>query len=73
MKQFMLDLLRDDSNLSMVRFLALLCVLIAGGIAVCGIYKGLDLNALSVLTGVFLSSGLIAKVSQKAIESKKDQ
>jgi hypothetical protein len=73
MKQFILDLIRDDSNLSMVRFLAMFTVIMAGGIAVYGMYKGLDLNALSVLCGVFLGAGLTAKVSQKIVESKEEK
>lgn len=72
MKQFFLDLISEDSKMSMVRFLALFTVITAGGIAIYGMYKGLDLNALSVLAGVFLASGLGAKVSQKIVENKQD-
>jgi hypothetical protein len=73
MKQFILDLIRDDSNLSMTRFLAMFSVIMAGGIAVYGMSKGVDLNALSMLVGVFLAAGFTGKVSQKMIESKDEK
>ena len=64
------DLFREDSKVSMTRFLALVCVLNATIIALYGILKGADLSAISMLSGTFLASGLGAKVTQKFIENK---
>jgi hypothetical protein len=70
MKQFFLNLLAENSNVSMTRFLSFICVITACSIAVYGMYKGLDLNQLIGLCSTFLGFGLGAKVVQKNFEGK---
>lgn len=70
MKDFVLKLLSESSELSMTRFLSALCVLTACSIAVYGMYKNLDLNQLIGLCSTFLGFGLGAKVVQKNLENK---
>ncbi len=73
MKQFLLDLFKDNSSVSMMRMLSLICVLTASMIAFYSVYAGKDLNAVSILVGVFLGSGIGGKVAQKISEVKVDK
>jgi hypothetical protein len=70
MKQFFLNLLAESSNVSMTRFLSLICVLTACSIAVYGMWTKVDLNQLIGLCSTFLGFGLGAKVVQKNFEGK---
>lgn len=70
MKEFIKQLLSDSGSVSMMRFLSLICVLVASGIAIHAINAGSDLNAASVLCGTFLGSGIGGKVIQKISEVK---
>ena len=45
--------------------MSLLCVLSGIGIAFYGVYQGKDLGGLAQVVGVFITSGLAAKVAQK--------
>lgn len=73
MKQFILDLFSDSSHVSMMRFLSLLCVLTACGIAIHNAATGQDLNGISMLCGTFLGAGIGGKVAQKVAEVKSGQ
>ena len=68
MKQFLLDLLSEQSKISTMRLMSLMCALAAIGLAFYGIDKGQQLDALSILCGVFLGAAFGGKVSQKAFE-----
>lgn len=70
MKQWLKDLFSDSGSVSMIRVLSLICVTTASGIAIHAISIKSDLNATSILCGVFLGAGLGAKVTQKSMESK---
>lgn len=70
MKQLLLSLFSDSSGLSMMRLLSLICVLTACIIAIYGIIKGHDLNAVAMLCGAFLAAGISGKVVQKFGEKK---
>lgn len=70
MKDFILKLISESSDLSMTRFLSSVCVLTACSIAIYGMMKGLDLNQLIGLCSTFLGFGLGAKVTQKFAENK---
>ena len=70
MKQLLLDLMREDSKVSMTRLLSALCVLTAMGMVAYAMYKGIDLNTLIGISSTFLGFGLGAKVAQKGFENK---
>jgi hypothetical protein len=72
MKQFFLNLLAESSNVSMTRFLSLMCVLTACAIAIYGMWTKTDLNQLIGLCSTFLGFGLGAKVVQKNFETKQE-
>lgn len=69
MKEFILKLLAEDSNLSMTRFLSLVCVITACLVLVYGVIKGSDLESFVGICSTFLGFGLGAKVMQRHIES----
>jgi len=69
-KSFLLTLFSDTGGVSMMRVLSLICVTTASGIAIHAISTGSDLNATSVLCGVFLGAGIGGKVTQKITEAK---
>lgn len=68
MKQFILNLLSEESRISMTRFLSALCVVTACIIVLYGMYKNLDLNSIAGICSTFLGFGLGAKVIQKNFE-----
>lgn len=68
MKNFIKQLLAENGDVSMTRFLSAVCVLTACLIAVYGMAKALDLNQLIGLCSTFLGFGLGAKVTQKWAE-----
>jgi hypothetical protein len=70
MKEFLLKLMAEDSNLSMTRFLTLIITIVGLGIAMYGVYKGTDQTT---MVGLLLGSGLTAKVTQRFAESKESQ
>lgn len=64
------ELLSQKSDVSMLRFMSLLSLLIGGVIGCFGVYAGRDLIGLSALVGVFISGSFGGKVSQKFAEMK---
>lgn len=70
MKDFILNLLSEESKISSMRLMSLISVLSATGIAFYGISKGQPLDALSILCGVFLGAAFTGKVGQKFAETK---
>lgn len=64
------DLFSESSDVSMTRFLSFISVMSAVVIAVSAVAKEADLNATSMLCGVFLAAGFTGKVMQRSIESK---
>ncbi len=71
MKKFLLDMFSESSNVSMMRVLALICVLTACAIAIRASLIGCsDLNSVSILCSTFLAGGIGGKVLQRASEVK---
>lgn len=70
MKDFLLKLVSEKSEISSMRVMSLFSVLSATGLAVYGINKGQPLDSLSILCGVFLGAAFGGKVSQKFAENK---
>jgi hypothetical protein len=64
------ELLSQKSDTSMMRFLSLISLLIAGGIACFGVYAGRDPMSLAGLCAVFVGGSFGGKVSQRFAESK---
>lgn len=68
--KYLKALISDNGNVSMTRFLSLVCVVSAVLIALAGLTIGKwSPEALAVLCGTFLGAGLGAKVYQRSIES----
>jgi len=66
----MMRLLNERDSLSMMRFLCLISMIIAGLIAFIGLIRGSDLVGLSALCGVFITAAIGGKAVQKNIEIK---
>lgn len=66
-KHFLKELLSSKSDLSMIRFLHLICVLIAFIISLIGLYTSQNVD---MLVALFLGSSFSAKVAQKFAETK---
>lgn len=63
------QLLSENGDLSMTRFLSLICVVTASVIALLSIYTTKhSLESVALLCGTFLGAGLGAKVMQKKFE-----
>ena len=72
MRTFIKDLLSERNHASMLRVMSLISVLSAVTIGIVGVMKPEpDYSGLSLLVGTFLSAAFVGKVSQKAIEVKK--
>lgn len=67
--KFISDLLSEKNTVSTTRFVQIIGLFMAFGIACVGIYKGLDLPNLSILCATFIIPHTIAKVIQKKFES----
>ena len=70
MKQFIKDLLREDSKVSTTRLMSLMCVISAIIIVILGLYLGKELTGLATISGTFLGPAFAAKVFQKNMENK---
>lgn len=68
MKSFILSLFSENGDISSMRVMAVLALLMAGTIAILGLYKTSDLTGLSMLVGAFLASAFGGKVAQRAYE-----
>lgn len=64
------DLLSTKSDVSMMRFMSLISLLVAGVIACFGVYVGRDPVGIAALCGVFIGGSFGGKVSQKLVENK---
>ena len=74
MKEFLLKMFSENSDVSEMRVAAILCVLCAMGIAIYGMSKNpIDYSGLSLLCGTFVGSGMAGKVSQKFAESRENK
>ncbi len=73
MKDWFKQLLSEDGGVSCTRFMSIVCVLTACGIAIKAIcVTGSDLSATAVLCSTFLGFGTGSKVIQKFAEKKTD-
>ena len=68
MKKFILDMFSESSNVSMMRVLALICVLTAAILALRASLIGGDLTSVSILCSTFLGAGIGGKVLQRPNE-----
>ena len=70
MKEWIKSLLSETGDVSMTRFLSLLCVVSAVIIAMYGLHADKNLDSLVGITSVFLGAGFGGKVAQKFAEKK---
>ncbi len=68
--KFIRELLNEKSPLSMMRFMSILSLFIAGIIACYGVYVGRDPIGLAALCGVFVGGSFGGKAAQKFVEVK---
>lgn len=64
------SLLSEQSEISAMRVMSFISLLIGGILAVYGMYKGVSISELSILCGVFVGSAFGGKVLQKIQEVK---
>ena len=69
----MIDFFKVGTKLSMMRLLSFICVICACVIALAGIIKGLDLNQLAFICGIFLGTGIGGKYMQTKTEGKTNE
>jgi hypothetical protein len=67
------ELFSEKGDVSMMRLIALICTCTASFIAIYSTIKGMDLNAASVICGVFLGAGISGKIMQKRSEVSNDR
>ena len=67
-KKLILELLSEDSKISTVRLMSVLCTVSGICLAFVGLVRGSDLLGLSALCGVFVGAAFTGKVVQKSIE-----
>lgn len=72
MKDFLMNLFSENSQVSSMRVMAMISLLVGSGIAVYGVERGTDLNQIAMLSGVFVAAAFGGKFAQKAVESKKE-
>jgi hypothetical protein len=69
MKDFLRQLFSDSGDVSMMRIMALLCLLAGIILAFVGINKTpIDYSGIAILVGVFLGAAFTGKVTQKSVE-----
>lgn len=73
MKDFLKSMFSEGSEISSMRIMAMISLLIAGGLAVAGMYKGVSATELSILCGVFVGAAFGGKVGQKFAENKAEE
>lgn len=64
------ELLSEKSPISTTRFMGLICVFCACGLAMYGIYMNRDLVGLAALCTAFIAPAFAGKVTQKFIENR---
>lgn len=70
MKKFFMSLLSDQGNLSMTRFMSLICVAAALVISIVCLLRGQPADSVVGLVSVFLGAGFGGKVMQSFAEAK---
>lgn len=70
MGSFLKGLFSDNGEVSMMRVMSLIALLIGGALALIGLYLNKDLNQLSMLAGTFVGFAFGGKVGQKFAEIK---
>lgn len=69
MKNFIIKMFEEQGgDVSLTRVITLLALIMGFTIAILGIYKGADLNALSILVSSFITPALAAKTISKFAE-----
>ena len=68
MRNFFKKVLSENTEVSAMRLMSFISLLVASALAFIGMYKGVSLDALATLCGVFLGAGFIGKASQKFAE-----
>jgi hypothetical protein len=68
--QFFRDLIRNDSNLSMMRFMSILGLLFGAAITIYAMIYRSNLDGVAPLVAVFVGSAYGGKTVQKYIETK---
>lgn len=71
--QFLRDLLKNDSAMSMMRFMSLLSLIFGAGITVYALAKRPDLNGIAELVAIFVGSAFGGKTIQKYIEKSNNE
>ena len=71
--QFLRDMFSEQSNISSMRVMSMIALLVSSYLAIYGIDSKADLNALAVLCSVFLGAAFGGKVAQKFAETKPDK
>ena len=70
MKEWFKSLLSENGDVSMTRFLSLICVVTSIGLAIYGLVKDKNIDSLVGIVSVFLGAGFSGKVIQKFAEKK---
>jgi hypothetical protein len=69
--EYLKKLFAENSEVSSMRVMSMLALLIGSGIAFYGVHVGRELAGLSALVSVFVGSAFAGKVVQKFAEEKK--
>ena len=72
MKQWFKDLFAENSAVSSMRVMSMLCVVNACGMGITAIWRNSNLSEAAVLCAVFLGSGFGAKVAQFKTEKSSE-
>lgn len=67
-KKILIALFSESSEISAMRFMSILALIIAGYLAIYGIQNKSDLSTLSILCSVFVGAAFTGKVMQKKVE-----
>lgn len=70
MRKFLIGIVSEDSKLSSMRLMSIMCVLAAIGTGIYGICANRDLIGTATLVGSFLGPAFAAKCYSKTVETK---
>jgi hypothetical protein len=73
MKSILRELFSENSGISSMRVMSMMSLLIGAYLAIHGIDKDVDLNALAILCSVFIGAAFTGKVAQKFAEKKEKE
>lgn len=65
---FLLKMLSESSEVSTMRVMSLLALIIGSGIAIYGVYKGNDLSGIAQICAIFVGAAFTGKAAQKYME-----